>query len=185
MTKTLRANAGRAGAAFALALAALTDMALADTAFGPERPYARIAAALDLERSALFNFTETDDFRRVSLPPRADRIQTPEDGPAASVRESLVVLDRHDANTAKALAEIQDDSASAMLGIDAGGAVDLAAINDIEVGQRTRAWSCLAEALYFEARGESMRGQIAVAEVILNRVDSTAYPDSVCGVISQ
>ena len=47
------------------------------------------------------------------------------------------------------------------------------------------AWRCLAEALYFEARGESVPGQFAVAEVILNRVDSARYPDSVCAVINQ
>ncbi len=45
--------------------------------------------------------------------------------------------------------------------------------------------ACLSEALYFEARGESLRGQFAVAEVILNRVDSSLYPDTVCGVINQ
>ncbi len=44
---------------------------------------------------------------------------------------------------------------------------------------------CLTEALYFEARGESRQGQMAVAEVILNRVDSADYPNSVCGVIGQ
>jgi hypothetical protein len=47
------------------------------------------------------------------------------------------------------------------------------------------AWQCLTEALYFEARGESVRGQFAVAEVILNRVDSHAYPDTVCAVVNQ
>ena len=46
-------------------------------------------------------------------------------------------------------------------------------------------WRCLAEALYFEARGESVKGQFAVAEVILNRVDSAEFPDSVCGVVHQ
>ncbi|MEM8787602.1 MAG: cell wall hydrolase [Pseudomonadota bacterium] len=46
-------------------------------------------------------------------------------------------------------------------------------------------WACLAEALYFEARGESLEGQIAVAEVILNRVDSGRYPDTICGVVTQ
>ena len=46
-------------------------------------------------------------------------------------------------------------------------------------------WECLAEALYFEARGESARGLFAVAEVILNRVDSRQFPNSVCGVIHQ
>ncbi len=46
-------------------------------------------------------------------------------------------------------------------------------------------WRCLAEALYFEARGESVKGQFAVAEVILNRVDDPSYPDTVCGVVHQ
>ena len=44
-------------------------------------------------------------------------------------------------------------------------------------------WDCLRKALYFEARGESLKGQFAVAEVILNRVDSAGYPKSVCGVV--
>jgi spore germination cell wall hydrolase CwlJ-like protein len=47
------------------------------------------------------------------------------------------------------------------------------------------AWSCLTEALYFEARGESVKGQFAVAEVILNRKDSSRFPTSVCGVVRQ
>ncbi len=46
-------------------------------------------------------------------------------------------------------------------------------------------WRCLSEALYFEARGESTRGIFAVGEVILNRVDSARYPNSVCSVINQ
>jgi len=45
--------------------------------------------------------------------------------------------------------------------------------------------ACLAEALYFEARGEGVKGQFAVAEVIMNRVDSGDFPDSICGVIHQ
>lgn len=44
---------------------------------------------------------------------------------------------------------------------------------------------CLAEALYFEARGETVKGQFAVAEVILNRVQSDRFPSSACGVIHQ
>lgn len=50
---------------------------------------------------------------------------------------------------------------------------------------KSEALQCLSEALYFEARGESVKGQFAVAEVILNRVSSSAYPNSVCGVIHQ
>ncbi len=50
---------------------------------------------------------------------------------------------------------------------------------------RTEEWQCLSEALYFEARGESIKGQFAVAEVIMNRADHSAFPSSVCGVINQ
>ncbi|WP_054143985.1 cell wall hydrolase [Bosea sp. AAP35] len=44
---------------------------------------------------------------------------------------------------------------------------------------------CLAEAVYFEARSEPDLGRAAVAQVVLNRVKSTLYPDSVCGVVYQ
>ena len=46
-------------------------------------------------------------------------------------------------------------------------------------------WACLTEALYFEARGETVEGIFAVAEVILNRVDSSRFPPSVCAVVRQ
>lgn len=53
--------------------------------------------------------------------------------------------------------------------------------------EKTRAKSekCLAEAVYFEARGEAVRGQIAVAQVVMNRTFSGFYPNTVCGVVYQ
>jgi spore germination cell wall hydrolase CwlJ-like protein len=50
---------------------------------------------------------------------------------------------------------------------------------------RVAAEKCLAAAVYFEARGEPVRGQIAVAQVVLNRVFSGYYPTTVCGVVYQ
>jgi hypothetical protein len=50
---------------------------------------------------------------------------------------------------------------------------------------RQKAEKCLADAVYFEARGESVRGQIAVAQVVMNRVFSGYYPENVCGVVYQ
>jgi spore germination cell wall hydrolase CwlJ-like protein len=44
-------------------------------------------------------------------------------------------------------------------------------------------FDCLKKAIYFESRGESVKGEFAVAEVILNRVDSPGYPKTVCGVV--
>jgi len=44
---------------------------------------------------------------------------------------------------------------------------------------------CLANAVYFEARGESLEGQLAVAEVVINRAASGRYPASLCAVVRQ
>jgi spore germination cell wall hydrolase CwlJ-like protein len=50
---------------------------------------------------------------------------------------------------------------------------------------RAKSEKCLAEAVYFEARGEAVRGQVAVAQVVLNRAFSGFYPTTVCGVVYQ
>jgi spore germination cell wall hydrolase CwlJ-like protein len=44
---------------------------------------------------------------------------------------------------------------------------------------------CLAIAIYFEARGEPVRGQVAVGQVIMNRVRSPLFPETICGVVYQ
>ena len=44
---------------------------------------------------------------------------------------------------------------------------------------------CLAGAVYFESKGEPLKGQLSVAEVILNRARSGRFPASVCGVVKQ
>jgi spore germination cell wall hydrolase CwlJ-like protein len=51
--------------------------------------------------------------------------------------------------------------------------------------ERAKHEKCLADAIYFEARGEPVRGQMAVAQVVMNRVFSGYYPDNVCGVVYQ
>jgi hypothetical protein len=48
-----------------------------------------------------------------------------------------------------------------------------------------RQLNCLSQAVYYEARGESYRGQVAVAEVVVNRTRSRLYPSSICGVVYQ
>ncbi|MGC0052342.1 cell wall hydrolase [Brucella pituitosa] len=44
---------------------------------------------------------------------------------------------------------------------------------------------CLAEAVYYEARGETVKGQVAVAQVVLNRVRNPSYPGTICDVVYQ
>lgn len=53
-------------------------------------------------------------------------------------------------------------------------------LNDLEAERR-----CLIEGIYYEARGERAVGQLAVAEVVINRVLSGRYPSTICGVVFQ
>ncbi len=56
---------------------------------------------------------------------------------------------------------------------------------DMKIKTRAKSEKCLAEAVYFEARGEAVRGQIAVAQVVMNRAFSGFYPTTVCAVVYQ
>lgn len=71
-------------------------------------------------------------------------------------------------NLAAPVAAAQPFSGLAQSGEDAGRAIE-----------------CLTAAVYYEARSEPLDGQRAVAQVVLNRVRSGAFPDSVCGVVYQ
>ena len=55
----------------------------------------------------------------------------------------------------------------------------------LDEASRVKSEKCLTEVIYFEARGEAVRGQMAVAQVVLNRVFSGKYPNTVCGVVYQ
>jgi spore germination cell wall hydrolase CwlJ-like protein len=57
--------------------------------------------------------------------------------------------------------------------------------NDTARGGAKRDLDCLTQAVYFEARGETARGQAAVAQVVLNRVNHPAFPKTVCAVVFQ
>ena len=65
------------------------------------------------------------------------------------------------------------------------GIYSKAYLRGLPVAKGGKEWACLTEALYFEARGETVKGQFAVGEVILNRVSSPSFPDTICGVINQ
>jgi spore germination cell wall hydrolase CwlJ-like protein len=75
----------------------------------------------------------------------------------------------------------QDDAAAAQDELT----YDRAFLAELPTATGGTQWECLAEALYFEARGETVRGMFAVGEVILNRVDNNNYPDTLCTVINQ
>jgi spore germination cell wall hydrolase CwlJ-like protein len=58
-------------------------------------------------------------------------------------------------------------------------------ISFVDFGNRDAEQECLVKAIYFEARSETLEGQLAVAEVILNRAASGIYPPTICGVVTQ
>lgn len=76
-------------------------------------------------------------------------------------------------------------------------APDLAESNEIDRSKTPAEWLglsgaarakqelCLSNAIYFEARSEPERGQMAVAQVVMNRVFSPYYPETICGVVYQ
>ena len=62
-----------------------------------------------------------------------------------------------------------------------GELVDVYEAGDVSEKQQ----ACLAKAVYFEARGEPIKGQLAVADVVLNRAASGKYPSTICEVVTQ
>ncbi|QMW22807.1 cell wall hydrolase [Sandaracinobacteroides saxicola] len=59
------------------------------------------------------------------------------------------------------------------------------AVRDLPPLKLTAEQKCMAIAIYWEAKGEPLAGQLAVAQVIMNRLESGRWADSVCGVIKQ
>lgn len=90
-----------------------------------------------------------------------------------------------DDNQAAALASAAQDSTRDFEISRPETGFDMDMLDQMPVATGGPQWTCLTEALYFEARGESLRGQFAVSEVILNRVDSPRYPDTICDVVRQ
>jgi spore germination cell wall hydrolase CwlJ-like protein len=98
---------------------------------------------------------------------------------------------RNDSNfraSAEVVAEVQNNRALPPIAARAEVAARLSAWKHTfktMLDPRTVAKSCLARAVYFEARSESQLGQLAVATVILNRAKAANYPSSICGVVYQ
>lgn len=71
--------------------------------------------------------------------------------------------------------------------VAAAAAGTLAALVDSVVVDNTLTGEmrCLAEAVYFESRGEPLEGQLAVARVVINRANSGLYPADYCSVVTQ
>ena len=178
MLRVLAAN----GVILGLALAPVG--AVADTASAGAIPHrAALADALGGEKAAFNAFSATRNFMRAA---GLEQINTTDAGEGQNEGAARKAIGAHISHDSKA-AEGAKLAAVAPREIAANRKTPLTAaqVDRVKVGKKSDQWYCLAEALYFEARGEPMKGQVAVAEVILNRVDSKRYPNTICGVVQQ
>lgn len=81
-------------------------------------------------------------------------------------------------------AQTPPTQAVSQLADDASSLRDLVAVMPA-AGEMSREMQCLAQAVYFESRGEPLAGQLAVARVVINRAESSLFPDDYCSVVTQ
>lgn len=173
---------------FALVAIALAGVGLAassgqaDTSFDQDNTLRGVVAdAIDADRQVLAAFADTAAYRRFAGLPTID-VNPPRDD-----RATRAAIDRQNAfdHGSKQPGDILGAVSGRVIRDDNPLGLTRENLSRIRVGHRSKDWFCLTQALYFEARGEGLRGQIAVTEVILNRVDSPRYPDTVCEVVQQ
>ena len=154
--------------------------ALSVISVGPAGPaHAAQGAALEAQRSA-----DLDSVSGAALPAHEGAIPAHRSALSTTPLD-LAALITQDAETREIGVDASGEMTEALLFGDLTGAIDLSGIDRLPVRRGGAEWRCLAEAIYFEARGESLAGQMAVGEVILNRVDSASYPDTICDVVMQ
>lgn len=95
----------------------------------------------------------------------------------AATRNALTEPRVKPAKPTSALFLLDDDPAQKLANFDFSTLAEAR----VDAAERT----CLAQAIYYEARSEPRIGQVAVADVVLNRVASRLYPDTICDVVFQ
>lgn len=103
---------------------------------------------------------------------------TADEVPAPAVAQTATAVVTVPQTTAAPTETVADDAEVEFASLDAAVAAQDRAAAD----EATR---CLAGAIYFESKGEPLSGQLAVAQVILNRAKSGRFPPDVCGVVTQ
>ena len=178
------------GAALTLALGFFTALptggdASAETLSGKARPLnpmqGALKDALHGEHAAFAALANNPGFARAA---GLDPIETETTKGTTRARIKIKGHNDHDAGATDAAGKLKDAPARDISNERHTPITDKM-IETVTTGTQVREWKCLTEALYFEARGEDPLGQVAVAEVILNRVDSARFPNTVCEVLMQ
>ncbi|HEY0624216.1 cell wall hydrolase [Sphingomonas sp.] len=134
---------------------------------------AAIIAAVTLAFAAGIGATAPGVARQAETAPSSSN-NTPDPAQVPTMAEALADLEADAPAAPEAL--VQDDADYATLA--AAVAAQPLVVDDEEL-------NCLAIGVYYESKGEPLEGQLAVAEVILNRTESGRFPRSVCGVLKQ
>ncbi len=102
-----------------------------------------------------------------------------------TVEEGMIRLDKIDDNYLTQLSGLINYDRAYLSKASENRFFSKAALDSLRMPKMNRELKCLSEALYFEARGEQIEGQIAVADVIINRKNSNRFPRTICGVVSE
>lgn len=137
-------------------------------------PRAAVIAAVTFCAGAFANAATLDPQLIQDVPVQAVNSQ---DHPLVPAPEATVAMVPHSAEIVQPLPDSSEDADFSTLSA-AVAAQDAPASLDSEL-------NCLAVGVYYEAKGEPLAGQLAVAEVILNRTTSGRFPRTVCSVIKQ
>jgi hypothetical protein len=121
------------------------------------------------------------------LPAAADAAAEPEAAPAASVAAADAPVAAAVTADQVRFATLADHLVGLASVVLPYRPLSLPELVDAYAGVSTddRQQDCLASAVYFEARGEPVEGQLAVAEVVMNRAASGRYPPTICDVVTQ
>ncbi|MCI5047591.1 MAG: cell wall hydrolase [Aquisalinus sp.] len=127
----------------------------------------------------LFVFVGHADYQKAV----AASVQNEEDAAMAAVAQEFTAWQQakaEEGQTAATFLELVQDTSQGLAELVSFdfSVIDRAAVNAKEQ-------KCLAQAIYYEAGFEPVIGQMAVADVVLNRVESNSYPNTVCGVVYQ
>jgi spore germination cell wall hydrolase CwlJ-like protein len=135
-------------------------------------------------RAATFAVAATLVFAFASADGSGARAQDNEAAAMAAISSEAPAADQPRFVAEPVVQPLPDATQASTVADDAASLSDL--VSDMPAdGTLSDDMRCLAEAIYFEARGEPLAGQLAVGEVVINRAESDAFPDDYCGVITQ
>ncbi len=143
----------------------------------------KVASMAAMAVYSIATLSLTDASAAFASPLIADMIQPvpaqSSDGTASSASVAAV-----DASAQAEAAPQQIDTQTAQPPLKAESLAQLVAMSDLpsDMDEETR---CLAGAVYFESKGETLNGQLAVAKVVIARRDSGRFASSLCGVVYQ